>query len=339
MKNIKTFSLTLIFLILTALLLTYPLESLAFSLTGLQLWFNKMIPALLPFMILSGMMVRLNLTEYFARLVSPLLMPLMHISLNGIYAIIIGFLCGFPMGARTIAEMYSCGKLSREEASFLLAFCNNIGPVYFISFVLPTLGLKRKVPYLFGMYGLPLLYGMCLRYTVYRERIAAPSPKVSGRTAKAGKFPVGRKGLSAAEQNQGRHDRPQSLLDTLDDAILSGLYGISKLGGYMILFNLLNLVPQIFLTSVSVAGTDSGSLLNCLLEITSGISRVGDASPLPVLLLLPFGGFSCIAQTYSMIKETDLSVRSYVLHKLALSAVTAAYYGLFALLFPSSFLL
>ncbi len=339
MKNIKTFILTLMFLILTALLLTYPLESLAFSLTGLQLWFNKMIPALLPFMILSGMMVRLNLTEYFARLVSPLLMPLMHISLNGIYAIIIGFLCGFPMGARTIAEMYSCRKLSRKEASFLLAFCNNIGPVYFISFVLPTLGLKRKAPYLFGMYGLPLLYGILLRYTAYRKQIASPSRKASGRKDETDRFPVRTNGLSAAEQFRCRPNRRTSLLDTLDDAILSGLYGISKLGGYMILFNLLNLVPQIFLKSVPVAGTDSGSLMNCLLEITSGISRVGDASPLPVLLLLPFGGFSCIAQTYSMIKETDLSLRSYILHKLALSAATAAYYGLLALLSPSSFLL
>lgn len=63
------------FLILTGLLLTYPLESLAFSLTGLQLWFNKMVPVLLPFMILSGIMIRLNLTEYFARILSPVLTP------------------------------------------------------------------------------------------------------------------------------------------------------------------------------------------------------------------------------------------------------------------------
>lgn len=241
----------------------------------------------------------------------------MHISLNGIYAVIIGFLCGFPMGAKTVAELYSCKKLSRQEASYLLAFCNNIGPVYFIGFVLPTLGLPtfglgQKTPYLFGMYGLPLLYGIFLRYTVYRGKIAVlhPAPGTAS---------------------------PLSLLDTLDDAILSGLYSISKLGGYMILFNLLNLVPHIFLKPVPITGTDSSSLINCLLEITSGISRVGDAAPLPVLLLLPFGGFSCIAQTYSMIKETDLSLRDYLFHKLVLTMLTAVYYGLWALLFPSAF--
>lgn len=326
--KLKTLFLTLIFLLLTGLLLTYPMESLAFSLTGLQLWFNKMIPALLPFMILSGMMVRLNLTEYFARIVSPVFTPLLHIRLNGIYALVIGFLCGFPMGAKTIAELYAGRKLEKQEASFLLAFCNNIGPVYFVSFVLPTLGLAHKAPYLFGMYGLPLLYGISLRYTLYRK---IPFP---ARREKPDRGSL----LSAAEHFSAKR-KQDTLLDTLDDAILSGLYSISKLGGYMVLFNLLNLVPQILLCNVPFAGTDSGSLLNCLLEITSGISRVGNAAPLPVLLLLPFGGFSCIAQTYSMIKETDLSLKGYVLHKLALSALTAVYYGLFALLFPSAFLI
>ncbi len=134
----KNKAITLLFLIMTGLLLTYPKESLALSLTGLQLWFNRMVPTLLPFMILSGIMIRLNLTEHIVKIISPVLTPLLRISLNGLYAVAIGFLCGFPMGARVIAELYENHKLSKEEASYLLAFCNNIGPVYFISFVLPT---------------------------------------------------------------------------------------------------------------------------------------------------------------------------------------------------------
>lgn len=314
---------------LTCLLLLYPLESLTFSLTGLQLWFNNMIPALLPFMILSGIMIRLNLTESFAGLLSPILKPLLRISSNGIYAIITGFLCGFPMGARVIADLYSRQKLSRREATYLLAFCNNIGPVYFLSFVLPTLGLQLKAPYLFGMYGLPFIYGICLRYTIYADTFRHT---YTSRNSQAF-HPI----LTATEEPC--LPSSDTLLDTLDDSILSGLYGISKLGGYMILFNLLNLLPNAFLHPFSIAGTDSGALINCLLEITSGINRMGNRAPLLVLLLLPFGGFSCLAQTYSMIKETDLSLRSYVIHKLLLSLLTLCYYILWSLLSPSTFLL
>lgn len=325
-KNIKTFFLTLTFLLLTGLLLAFPKESLAFSLTGLQLWFNRMVPTLLPFMILSGIMIRLNLTEHVVKAVSPFLMPLFQISLNGLYAIVIGFLCGFPMGAKVVADLYEGRRISQKEASFLLAFCNNIGPVYFISFVLPTLGLGLVVPYVFGMYGLPLCYGIFLRHTVYKDCISLPS--------RPAPVPRLKTVLSAAEGAA-----PISLLDTLDDSILSGLYSIAKLGGYMVLFNLLNLVPRAFLPVISFSGIDSGAIINCFLEITSGISRMGSHAPLIVLLLLPFGGFSCIAQTYSMIKDTDLSLKNYVFHKLVLSGMTLLYYFLWQLFFPSSFLL
>ena len=192
--------------------------------------------------------------------------------------------------------------------------------------MLPTLELSLVFPYVFGMYGLPLCYGLLLRYTIYRNVIPATSRPSPARKLK--------NILSAAEGTA-----PISLLDTLDDSILSGLYSIAKLGGYMVLFNLLNLLPRAFLPAVTCAGIDTGAVVNCLLEITSGISRIGSRAPLIVLLLLPFGGFSCIAQTYSMIKNTDLSLKKYLFHKLALSGITLLYYFLWRLFFPSTFLL
>ena len=56
-----------------------------------------------------------------------------------------------------------------------------------------------------------------------------------------------------------------------DDSIVSGLIGIGKLGGYMVFFNLLNIL---FLPFSSLSDGFL-ALCNCLLEITSGISRVG----------------------------------------------------------------
>lgn len=310
-KNCKAYILTLFFVFLTFLLLRFPKESLFCSFTGLQLWFNKMIPTLLPFMILSGIMIRLNLTERFVRLVNPIFKPLFHISGNGVYVIIIGFLCGFPLGAKVIADLYQGHKISKREASFLLSFCNNIGSIYFISFVLPTLGLQKRLPYLAGMYAIPFFYGICQNLF----------SKVS--------FSV--QELCSAESNMSS----PTLLDALDDSIMSSLYSIARLGGYMIVFNILNVIPNIFLYS----GAYSAVFLRCFFEITSGISFAGTLAPLTVLILLPFGGLSCIAQTYSMIKETDLSIKKYLMHKLLLSGITAVYYYLWYLFFPSSFLL
>ncbi len=304
MKKYERILLTLAFLILFFLMLINPVESLYFAFTGLTLWFQKMIPTLFPFMILSGIMVRMNLTEYFSALLTPVLKPLFKVSGHGAYCMIMGFLCGFPMGAKVIADLYEREKLSYEEASYLLAFCNNIGPIYFVSFVLPLLGLKKTLPYLFGMYGIPLLYGILLS----RSRVFQKNQK---------KRRIGQE-LKAASAKQDK----DSVLAHIDASIMSGIENITRLGGYMILFNLLNLFPSMCLPKSTLP------IINALLEITSGISRIGPSMPLAVLLLLPFGGFSCIAQTYSIIKNTDLSISAYCIHKIILTLFTAVFYGI-----------
>lgn len=306
---------TLLALYLTYLLLRYPSQALGYAYTGLLLWFKKMIPTLLPFMILSGIMIRMNLTERFARFFHPLFHALWGTSLNGSYVMLMGMLCGFPMGARVIGELHLAGRLSKKESEYLLAFCNNIGPIYFISFVMSTLSIRDNyIPFVI-MYGVPLIYGCILRYLVYIKNILFP----------ASTLPV----LTAAALPDMQSP---SMLEAIDDSIVSGLIGIGKLGGYMVFFNLLNIMLLPF-TRLPHTFT---ALCNCILEITSGISRIGGAGFYMVLILLPFGGLSCMAQTYSMIKDTDLSISRYFLHKCIQTAITAFIYALF-FVFSSSY--
>ena len=96
---------TALALYLIILLLRYPALSLEYASTGLNLWLTKMVPVLLPFMILSGIMIRMDLTESFVSLLHPLFQRLFGTSKNGSYTIIMGFLCGFPMGARIVGEL------------------------------------------------------------------------------------------------------------------------------------------------------------------------------------------------------------------------------------------
>lgn len=295
---------TALSLYLIILLLRYPTLSLEYASTGLNLWLTKMVPTLLPFMILSGIMIRMDLTESFVKLLHPLLHRLYGTSKNGSYTMIMGFLCGFPMGARIVGELYETERLSHEESSRLLYFCNNIGPIYFLSYVVPVLAIEKPfIPFLI-MYGIPLLYGLILCHIV---------PLLHGTQRQAVR--------PAAAKIQSKNPR-MPLLSAIDTSVLSGLIGIAKLGGYMVFFNLLNIV---FVPFQHVSTT----LLNvyqCILEITSGIDHSGQSLYYAILILLPFGGFSCIAQTYSMISRTDLSVRSYIFHKVMQAALTALCY-------------
>ena len=297
---------TALSLYLIFLMLRYPALSLEYASTGLTLWFTKMVPTLLPFMILSGIMIRMNLTERFVGLLHPLLHRIYGTSRNGSYTIIMGFLCGFPMGARIVGELYEQHKLSREESALLLSFCNNIGPIYFLSYVIPTLGIDRPGRPFLLMYGIPLLYGFLLM------RIR---PWMTRKVSSCENHPE-------ARSLQARQPGSCSLLAAIDASVLSGLIGIARLGGYMVFFNLLNIVFQPF----QHVNTNILNIYRCLLEITSGIDCSGRSINYAILILLPFGGFSCIAQTYSMIRQTDLSLRPYVYHKTVQTAVTAACY-------------
>ena len=121
------------------------------------------------------------------------------------------------------------------------------------------------------MYGVPLLYGIFLRYSVYKNRISEKTDHSFGRN-NAAKFlePTGPAPLPA-----------MSLTDALDDAITAAGRSILQLGGYMIFFNLLNLLPRLLLP-------DSFRYAP-LLEISGGLKLLGDRFPLYTLLLLPFG--------------------------------------------------
>ena len=299
---------------LTAVILLFPADCLSLALNGLNLWFGKMIPTLFPFMVLSGIMIRMNLTGAFVRMLNPVLGRIFKVNPSCIYGIVIGFLCGFPMGAHVAAQLCEQKQISAGEASVLLAFCNNIGPVYFLSFVLPTLfsgnispGIKLCL--LMGMYGLPLLYGLFLRYTMYRNIID----------------PDGHKYYSG--------QRTISLAKALDESVFNSLTSIARLGGYMIFFNLLFILPDLTSRILHLGSQASRTFVGsagCLLEITGGIGLLGNQAPAFVLCVLPFGGLSCIAQTYSMIKNTSLSVTEYVMHKMILTALTVFYYLLTA---------
>ena len=215
------------------LLLRYPALSLRYALAGLNLWFVKMIPTLLPFMILSGILIHMNLTEGFVRLLHPVLHFFYGTTPNGSYTLIMGFLCGFPMGARIAGELCRTGRLSTKEGNRLLAFCNNIGPIYFLSFVVSTLSLEKPLVPFLVMYGVPLVYGLFvmrisllfqLPYRMFKERntpyVCRPTKSVAL---------TDRKQLMASEVPQAK-----GLLEAMDNAVLSGLLGIAKLGGYMV---------------------------------------------------------------------------------------------------------
>lgn len=267
-------------------LLTHSALSKEYAMQALQVWYHGVVPALLPFMILSGIIIRTGMAEKLSGFLNFVLEGLFHASKMAGYVIFMGFLCGFPMGARIIAECRERGMITKKEGKWLLAFCNNLSPAYFLGFVVPLLGLKKSFLGIAGFYAIPFLYGLFLRMTIYRDL---------GQEKKAS----GEKGPSSA-----------SFSDALIQAVQSAMDGILSLGGIMIFFSLFNLIPHLILKC-------SMPILGPLFEVTTGLANLKGEAPVYCLAALCFGGLSCIAQTASCLRNVDVrdGLWEYVAHK------------------------
>lgn len=104
--------------------------------TGIKLNLYSVIPSLLPFMVLTNIMLKYNLCEYISYIFKPILSKIFRLSSNGCFAAIIGFTCGYPMGAKTIGDLYSNDMISQTEACYLITFCNNCSITFLLNYIL-----------------------------------------------------------------------------------------------------------------------------------------------------------------------------------------------------------
>lgn len=233
-----------------------------------------------------------------------------------LFIILAGLFFGFPIGSKLTTDFYRQGYLKRERAQLLCAFTNNLSPAYVSTFVLEnSLKLENKTAvtflllyapgYLFGIAGLLMHQG-----SSQSTELSNPT-KLSNST----EFSDSRKKTAS---------RFQMDMQIIDAGIISGFETLIKLCGYIVMFS-------IFVHIIHTLPIDNyiwKALIAGVLETTNGISYIGS---LPIadgfryllaIAALSFGGISCIAQTGSMLSQTDLSLNAYVQFKLKMTGIS-----------------
>lgn len=148
-----------------AALLFFPDVSAAAAREGVALCLQTVLPSLFPFFVLSSLLVQSDVPRLLSRAMAGVMYPLFGVSGAGASALILGLLGGYPVGARTVAELYGRGEIAREEAEQLLAFCNNSGPGFFLGVCgTAVFGSARAGMYLYLIHvGAALVTGVLLR--------------------------------------------------------------------------------------------------------------------------------------------------------------------------------
>ena len=295
MKKKLIFSCLILF---TGYILIFPQDSVAAAAGGLVLWYEKVLPTLLPFAILSNILIYSGYLQYLNRLFAPLLCRLFPVSANGAFVLLSGFLFGFPMGSKNCAELLKYDKIDKKEADVLFVITNNISPVFISSYILCQ---QLKMPSLILISYLILYLPPLILAEILLQK---HTPETSTNTEKS----------PASQMN----------FKIIDAGIMNGFETLTRLGGYIMLFSMIASMIRHLPLSPSAK-----LLLTGITEITNGISLLPVSGKciseqyILAMAFTAFGGLSGIAQTSSMTKDTGLSLKSYSILKIILTACSA----------------
>ncbi len=286
-----------------SIILLFPASSYYGAKKGLLLWFNTILPTLLPFIIISNLIIRLQITKPLSKLLYPIFHFLFRISKGACYPVLIGFLSGIPVGAKSTADLVSNDTISCEEGQFLLGFCNNASPMFIMSFIAITQLNSADIR---NVLLLIIQLSAILASVIYFRVFVRPKKSIN-------------QTIVSTEFNYIQSETNTKLdFALIDAAIMDGFEVITKVGGYIILFS----IPAQIISSINAYDTLPKLLCIGFLEITTGINQIGhsnlDMSTKIALITMitAFGGLSGLAQTKSVISNTRLSIGTYFKVKL-----------------------
>lgn len=248
---------------------------------GLKICMETLIPALFPFLFISSV-INGNLPENTGGFTGKLLAKF-GIPDSAVGILPIGWLGGYPVGARCASALCRTGSYSPDEATDLAVICNMAGPAFLFGVLMPFFQKKSTV---FLLWGIHLTAG-----------ILAGSSKIRVKT-------------NSIESSM---DRTSSFSSHLNGAIRA----IASICGCVILFRMLLEFLQRWL--LWLIPTEFSVLIIGLLELSNGCLLLPEISNedlrfLMASVLLSFGGFCVLLQTLSVFPQ--LKVKRYLSGKL-----------------------
>jgi hypothetical protein len=285
--------------IVMVLLLCFPKLSLEGARKGLLLWYQTVLPTLLPFMVCTNLILAMNGVAYLMAPIAPIFRLLFGLSQNGSFILFNGILCGYPMGAKTCSDFLDQGCISAAEAKSLYAVSSFPSPMFLAGYVMSKAGQAAGESFLLPFWKLavsiylPIFPIFFLASKIY--------------------------GFSSATNQSGLNNNilPFSGQPGLafDETLMSSIEVMVKIGGYLMIFSILSQFIQELFPAKTLT-----ILLIAMTEMTTGIDLAASLSPgfSGILLILgaaAFGGFSGVFQVKSVTKNVGLSIRHYILWK------------------------
>lgn len=267
------------------LLLCFAKQAASGAREGIMLCGTTVIPALFPFFVLTGFLIRSGGGSLLSAGLARPMQALFGVSPQGAGAILFGLLGGYPLGAATAAELYRARQLSKSDANRLVAFCSNTGPSFFVGAVgLAVFGSVKVGLLLYAIHAITaLLTGVLL--------CGAKPPACRVRPKPEPAEPLG---------------------SAFTGAVVSACQSMLNISAFVVFTS-----AVLGATGPVLGGEHPAlALLTGLLEMTSGVLRLKGLPASTAFWLaegmVSFGGLCVHFQAMSILRREGLSCKSYL---------------------------
>ena len=329
-KNMANFFLLLFAIFILFNLVIFPKEILTASSEGILLWFDVVFPSLFPFLVTVNIITLTGGDRALGFLLSPVVKKLFRVSSKGSMPFLLGFLSGYPVGAKIVYDLDKRDNLSQIESQRIMSFSNNPSLLFVIGTVATGMLNNSILGYILilSTFISSILCGIVFRF-YGQENYDSNYEKTS-------------------------YNKQMSIGQTLNESVSSALSTISVIGGFIIFFYVFSASLKIcglldglsnilcLLSSNKLPAEFFNAVLMGILEMTCGIRALCQTNtPIEIILptissLLYFGGFSILAQTMSIISETKVKIHVYILSRILGALFAFIICSLLINLFPVS---
>ncbi|SMB93569.1 sporulation integral membrane protein YlbJ [Desulfonispora thiosulfatigenes DSM 11270] len=324
-KNyILRFIISLFTLYLVISMILHPEETFNGAGFGLKTWSTVLIPSLLPFFIITDLMVELGIVRLLGVLLENIMRPLFKQPGEAGFVLAMGLTSGFPMGAVLTNQLLENDVCTKEEATRLICFTNNASPVFLLvaipigMFNNPSLGILLAICH----YGANIILGITLGIFSSKSNYLNVS-KNSSFTSK----------IHSAISSLIKNKKPLGII--LGNAVNKSIKNILLIGGFVVFFSVfleilknssLFVVLQIVLgKGLMFLGLDSSfsqAITTGFFEMTLGAKTAAETNAplieqlIIVSFILGWSGLSIQAQVTSIVGKMDIPISKYIFSRL-----------------------
>ena len=264
---------------------------------SINLFKKSIFPSLLPFFIISELLINYGFIEFISKLFKPL-MKLFKINPNASFILVMSMISGFPSNSKYTKDLYLKGIINEYDASKILMFTHYSNPLFIMGAISITFLHNKKI----GLFILIIHYltnfiiGLLLRNLIKTDI-----------------------NITNIDKQESK-----SFSIVLKEAILNSFNTLFLILGTIIVFLIItNLLNEYIAFNPLIKGIISG-----ILEMTGGISNISSLNISLKLkstligMILSFGGISVHMQVKSIIADTPIKYHPYLLARLLHCSIT-----------------